>query len=232
MVDVGDAPVEVGDEVVLLGRQGDDEVTAPEWADHLGTISYEIVTGIGARVPRSYTGEPSDGDAVAAWPDGRDAATESTVDGRSKRTGIVTGVAAGVVGVAYGAERAVVARLRHGDDPDADCRSSRVRRHPTSTPTTAAPSTPSAAATGRRSCSPRRHAVVACVGQAVRRRSPPRASARWRSTPAGTASRTSARAATRSTTSPTTSAACSRPSTCTTRSSSGTRWAAWRSRRS
>jgi alanine racemase len=56
MVDVGDAPVETGDEVVLLGAQGADEVTALEWADHLGTISYEIVTGIGARVPRRYRG--------------------------------------------------------------------------------------------------------------------------------------------------------------------------------
>lgn len=56
MVDVGDAPVEVGDDVVLLGRQGDDEVTAEEWAQRLGTIAYEIVTGIGPRVPRRYVG--------------------------------------------------------------------------------------------------------------------------------------------------------------------------------
>src|SRR5262245_53134376 len=55
MVDIGDADVEVGDEVVLIGRQGDDEVTATEWAEHLGTIAYEVITGIGARVPRSYT---------------------------------------------------------------------------------------------------------------------------------------------------------------------------------
>jgi alanine racemase len=54
MADVGDAPVEVGDEVVLLGRQGDEEITAGEWADRLGTIAYEIVTGIGPRVPRTY----------------------------------------------------------------------------------------------------------------------------------------------------------------------------------
>ena len=54
MVDVGDTPVEVGDEVVLIGRQGDDEVTAAEWAERLGTIAYEIVTGIGTRVPRHY----------------------------------------------------------------------------------------------------------------------------------------------------------------------------------
>jgi alanine racemase len=56
LVDVGDLPVEAGDEVVLIGRQGDDEVTATEWGERLGTISYEIVTGIGARVPRTYTG--------------------------------------------------------------------------------------------------------------------------------------------------------------------------------
>jgi alanine racemase len=56
MVDVGDAAVEIGDEVVLLGRQGDDEVTAEEWAERLDTIAYEIVTGIGPRVPRRYVG--------------------------------------------------------------------------------------------------------------------------------------------------------------------------------
>jgi alanine racemase len=54
MVDVGDAAVEVGDEVVLLGRDGDAEITADEWADRLGTIGYEIVCGIGRRVPRTY----------------------------------------------------------------------------------------------------------------------------------------------------------------------------------
>ena len=56
LVDVGNDPVEAGDEVILLGAQGHDEVTAMEWADRLGTISYEIVTGIGARVPRRYRG--------------------------------------------------------------------------------------------------------------------------------------------------------------------------------
>jgi alanine racemase len=56
MVDAGDTPVEVGDEVVLLGAQGDEEVTAAEWADRLDTIAYEIVTGIGPRVPRRYVG--------------------------------------------------------------------------------------------------------------------------------------------------------------------------------
>jgi alanine racemase len=56
MVDVGNDTVEVGDEVVLLGRQGADEVTAEEWAERLDTIAYEIVTGIGPRVPRRYVG--------------------------------------------------------------------------------------------------------------------------------------------------------------------------------
>ena len=52
MVDVGDQPVVVGDDVVLLGGQGDEEITATEWAERLGTIGYEVVTRLGARVPR------------------------------------------------------------------------------------------------------------------------------------------------------------------------------------
>jgi alanine racemase len=57
MVDLGDVPAEPDDEVVLIGRQGEEEITATEWGERLGTISYEIVTGIGARVPRTYLGE-------------------------------------------------------------------------------------------------------------------------------------------------------------------------------
>lgn len=52
--EVLDHDVAVGDEVVLFGPGDDGEATAQEWGDTLGTISYEIVTGIGARVPRSY----------------------------------------------------------------------------------------------------------------------------------------------------------------------------------
>ncbi len=48
--------VEVDTEVVLLGRQGDDEITATEWAERLGTIPYEVCCGIGDRVPRRYIG--------------------------------------------------------------------------------------------------------------------------------------------------------------------------------
>lgn len=52
-IDLSSVPdPEVGDEVVLLGRQDDQEITAQELADHLGTINYEITVGIGQRVPR------------------------------------------------------------------------------------------------------------------------------------------------------------------------------------
>jgi alanine racemase len=54
MVDTGDAAVEVGDEVVLIGRQGGEEITAQEWAERMDTITYTIVCGIGPRVPRTY----------------------------------------------------------------------------------------------------------------------------------------------------------------------------------
>ncbi len=55
MVDVTDVPgVEPGDEVVLLGAQGKETIDADELADRAGTISYEILCGIGPRVPRRY----------------------------------------------------------------------------------------------------------------------------------------------------------------------------------
>jgi alanine racemase len=54
VIDFGDEPVAVGDEVVLFGPGDSGEATAQEWGELLGTISYEIVTGIGGRVPRSY----------------------------------------------------------------------------------------------------------------------------------------------------------------------------------
>ena len=55
MVDVTDIRnVRQGDEVVLLGRQGGAEITADEIAAWSDTISYEILTSIGARVPRIH----------------------------------------------------------------------------------------------------------------------------------------------------------------------------------
>jgi alanine racemase len=47
-------PAEVGDEAVLIGRQGTAEITATEVAGLLGTINYEVVCAISARVPRIY----------------------------------------------------------------------------------------------------------------------------------------------------------------------------------
>ena len=53
MLNVSHIPnVRVGDEVVLIGCQGDDAITAEEVADWLGTINYEVVSEILARVPR------------------------------------------------------------------------------------------------------------------------------------------------------------------------------------
>jgi alanine racemase len=52
--DPGAEPVRAGDEVVLLGEQGGDRIGADEWAALLGTISYEVVCAISARVPRRY----------------------------------------------------------------------------------------------------------------------------------------------------------------------------------
>jgi alanine racemase len=54
MVDVGNFKPKVGEEVVLIGRQGKQKVTVEELADLSGTISYEIVCGLGSRIPRVY----------------------------------------------------------------------------------------------------------------------------------------------------------------------------------
>lgn len=64
MVDVGGlsdvgVDVVVGDEVVLIGRQRGEEITADDWADLLDTIGYEIVCGISLRVPRVARRQPS-----------------------------------------------------------------------------------------------------------------------------------------------------------------------------
>jgi alanine racemase len=55
LVDCGpDADVGVGDEVVLIGRQGDEAWSAWDWASLMDTISYEVVCGLTPRVPRVY----------------------------------------------------------------------------------------------------------------------------------------------------------------------------------
>jgi alanine racemase len=54
LIDVGDDPVNVGDEVVLLGQQGGAEVPVAEWSELMGTIPWEIMSRIGTRLPRRY----------------------------------------------------------------------------------------------------------------------------------------------------------------------------------
>src|SRR5262249_19726785 len=56
MVDLGDDPLEEGDEGGVLGPQGDDATPVWELAEHAGAVGYEIVARIGARVPREYRG--------------------------------------------------------------------------------------------------------------------------------------------------------------------------------
>jgi len=54
----GAAHVAIGDEVVLIGQQGDECVRVEEWANALGTIAYEITCSIGDRVTRRYGNRP------------------------------------------------------------------------------------------------------------------------------------------------------------------------------
>lgn len=61
IIDVGRDEVNIGDEVVLMGRQVDETITAQDWADLLDTITYEIVCDFGPRLPRRYTGGPGNG---------------------------------------------------------------------------------------------------------------------------------------------------------------------------
>jgi alanine racemase len=63
VVDCGpDASVSVGDDVVLIGRQGRSSLTVQDWADVLGTIGNEVLTEIGSRVPRvTVDTEPAGG---------------------------------------------------------------------------------------------------------------------------------------------------------------------------
>ena len=57
MFDVSDVPgVAVGDEITLLGSAEGGSITGDEWAERIGTISYEVFCGIGKRVPRVYLG--------------------------------------------------------------------------------------------------------------------------------------------------------------------------------
>ena len=59
MVDIGDDSAYNGDEVVLIGRHGDEHIHVEELAELIGTIPYEVLTGINTRVPRKYIPSPS-----------------------------------------------------------------------------------------------------------------------------------------------------------------------------
>jgi alanine racemase len=55
MIDVTDIPdAAVSDEVMLIGEQGGDCITADDLAAHTGTIAYEVLCAIGTRVPRLW----------------------------------------------------------------------------------------------------------------------------------------------------------------------------------
>jgi alanine racemase len=55
MIDVSNTDnVQVGDEVVLMGRDGSEEISAVELAEKAGTITWEIITRIGVRVRRVF----------------------------------------------------------------------------------------------------------------------------------------------------------------------------------
>jgi len=56
VVDLGDDSCEAGDLAVLFGTGEHGEPTAQDWAEAAGTISYEIVTRLGPRIPRRYLG--------------------------------------------------------------------------------------------------------------------------------------------------------------------------------
>ena len=54
VVDVGEHPVEVGEEAVLIGAEGSESISFDDWAALSDTINYEVVTRIGPRLPRRY----------------------------------------------------------------------------------------------------------------------------------------------------------------------------------
>ncbi|MCI0519572.1 MAG: alanine racemase [Chloroflexi bacterium] len=60
-INVEDADCAAGEEIVLLGEMGEEQITAQEMADWAGTIAYEILTNISGRVPRVFICAPRPG---------------------------------------------------------------------------------------------------------------------------------------------------------------------------
>ncbi len=90
ILDLGDGPSEAGDEVVVFGPGDHGEPTAQEWAEALGTISYEIVTRFTGKVPRTYsgvaaagTGGLAPGNAAAGTGGGAGYMAAQAADGRT-----------------------------------------------------------------------------------------------------------------------------------------------------
>jgi alanine racemase len=71
VLDLGDHEAEAGDEVILFGPGDAGEPTAQEWAELLGTLSYEIVTRFTGKVPRTYSGVTGAGSDREHAVDGR-----------------------------------------------------------------------------------------------------------------------------------------------------------------
>jgi alanine racemase len=78
VVDFGAEPAREGDEVLLFGPGDSGEPTAQDWADAVGTISYEIATSFGGRVPRSYLGVAYGDDPVHAGAGARGAGQDGS----------------------------------------------------------------------------------------------------------------------------------------------------------
>ena len=57
MVDIGTDSAWNEDEVVLIGRQGGEAISAEEVAARIGTIPYELLVGLNERIPRHYQGK-------------------------------------------------------------------------------------------------------------------------------------------------------------------------------
>jgi alanine racemase len=71
VLDLGGDGAAAGDEVIVFGPGDSGEPTAQEWADRLGTISYEIVTRFTGKVPRTYSGVTGAGSDCERAVDGR-----------------------------------------------------------------------------------------------------------------------------------------------------------------
>lgn len=69
VLDLADAPAAAGDTVVLFGDDAAGEPTAEDWAQACRTISYEIVTRFGPRLPRTYVGADEVGHSEKAQPE-------------------------------------------------------------------------------------------------------------------------------------------------------------------